>query len=220
MIQNFQFGIPNSESLKVGARRSLLFIAVFIPFNITISAIFNQSLDNLRESFFLSLVNYIPLSILIAFLLSFVKPVPISDQDRVQPNQGVYSTVRSNLYFVLLLTLVLGIFYAFTAQFSVLDSSTGANIVRNTVFALLFGPLFGTIFGGGLAVIQHIGVRRYLSSQSFLPYAWPWQDQKLAYFLDQMVDRFLLHRVGGGWMFIHRYLLEYFADQWKQQNSA
>jgi hypothetical protein len=30
--------------------------------------------------------------------------------------------------------------------------------------------------------------------------------------MDAMAERILLRRVGGGWEFIHRYLLEYFAS--------
>jgi hypothetical protein len=32
-------------------------------------------------------------------------------------------------------------------------------------------------------------------------------------YLDEMAARVLLRRVGGGWMFMHRYLREYFAAQ-------
>ena len=37
-------------------------------------------------------------------------------------------------------------------------------------------------------------------------------DKKLIAFLDAMADRLILRRVGGGWIFIHRTLLEYFAE--------
>jgi hypothetical protein len=36
--------------------------------------------------------------------------------------------------------------------------------------------------------------------------------RELVPFLDAMADRILLHRVGGGYIFIHRMLMEYFAE--------
>lgn len=40
----------------------------------------------------------------------------------------------------------------------------------------------------------------------------PFSDKKLTAFLDTMTDRLIPRRVGGGWIFIHRTLLEYFAE--------
>jgi hypothetical protein len=83
------------------------------------------------------------------------------------------------------------------------------------LFGLVFGPFFGLLFGllpyGGNAVIQHYALRFLLTRQGILPY--PFRDRRLVAYLDAMADRILLRRVGGGWVFIHRYLLEYFASQ-------
>ena len=38
------------------------------------------------------------------------------------------------------------------------------------------------------------------------------QDSVLTDLLDNMAELALLHRIGGGWVFIHDYLLDYFAN--------
>jgi len=49
-----------------------------------------------------------------------------------------------------------------------------------------------------------------LARQGVLPF--PFRDRDLIAYLDAMAERLLLRRVGGGWMFIHRVLLDYFAE--------
>ena len=57
---------------------------------------------------------------------------------------------------------------------------------------------------GGLACIQHSLVRYLLFRSGVVPWNY-------AHFLDHAADRILLRKVGGGYIFIHRLLLEHFA---------
>ncbi|MEM7118484.1 MAG: NACHT domain-containing protein [Chloroflexota bacterium] len=76
----------------------------------------------------------------------------------------------------------------------------------------LIGGLSIGFFGyGGTAVIQHYTVRYLLSRANTLPRPF-FSDEKLIAFLDAMAERMILRRVGGGWIFIHQTLLEYFAE--------
>jgi hypothetical protein len=72
------------------------------------------------------------------------------------------------------------------------------------------GEIAGLFRYGGDAVIRHYSLRWMLTRANILPY--PFSDRRLVAFLDAMNDRILLRRVGGGWTFTHRYLLNYFAD--------
>jgi hypothetical protein len=71
------------------------------------------------------------------------------------------------------------------------------------IFELFFGLAGGLVFGGH-ACLQHLVVRVLLAARGVAP---------LHYirFLDDMTERLLLRRVGGGCIFIHRLLLEHFA---------
>ncbi|GCA76726.1 hypothetical protein MiTe_03575 [Microcystis aeruginosa NIES-2520] len=69
---------------------------------------------------------------------------------------------------------------------------------------LRWGVLLGLIFGGGLACIRHFTLRFILHRNNYIPWNY-------ARFLDYASDRIFLQKVGGGYIFVHRMLLEHFA---------
>jgi hypothetical protein len=69
---------------------------------------------------------------------------------------------------------------------------------------LRWGLLLGLIFGGGLACIRHFTLRFILHRNNYIPWNY-------ARFLDYASDRIFLQKVGGGYIFVHRMLLEHFA---------
>ena len=76
---------------------------------------------------------------------------------------------------------------------------------------LLFGVIFGTVVGlkyGGKAAIQHYYLRWLLARYNYLPN--PFWD--LVPFLDYSTDLLFLRKVGGGYIFAHRLLMEHFAE--------
>jgi hypothetical protein len=79
---------------------------------------------------------------------------------------------------------------------------------HDSTSGLVYGALGGLCIGlwyGGLDVIQHFLVRFLLWRAGSLPW-------RLAPFLDYAVEELhFLQKVGGGYIFVHRYLLEHFA---------
>jgi hypothetical protein len=65
--------------------------------------------------------------------------------------------------------------------------------------------LFAGLAGGGLACIQHFVLRIMLWRNGSAPL-------RYVRFLDYATDRIFLRKVGGGYIFVHRLLLEYFAS--------
>jgi DNA polymerase III delta prime subunit len=134
---------------------------------------------------------------LISGLLEFSRSQQITRRIK-QPNQGV----RQSAWNSLRMGLIFGI------------GGLIFGLIDGLIFGLFSGLIFGLIFGlikyGGLAVIQHYSLRWLLARAGVLPF--PFRDRRLIAFLDAMHERILLRRVGGGWIFIHRSLLEYFAD--------
>jgi len=80
-----------------------------------------------------------------------------------------------------------------------------------TLHALFWGLVNGAIpalavglYFGGAAFVQHFVLRCLLWCAGCIPFNY-------ARFLDYAAERILLRKVGGGYIFIHRLLLEYFA---------
>jgi hypothetical protein len=68
---------------------------------------------------------------------------------------------------------------------------------------VIYGIIGGIIFGGS-ASLPHLILRGFLIYNGF---AW-----RYIRFLDEATERLFLRRAGGGYIFVHRLLLDYFAD--------
>jgi hypothetical protein len=78
-------------------------------------------------------------------------------------------------------------------------------------FGLAYGLILGSatglisgLRGGGIACIEHFALRLLLWNAGCSPWNYP-------RFLDYAAERILLRKVGGGYIFTHRLLLEYMA---------
>jgi hypothetical protein len=69
---------------------------------------------------------------------------------------------------------------------------------------IILGLAIGMIVGG-LACLEHLGVRIALWIEGSAPF-------RYVRFLDEASDRLLLRRAGPAYMFVHGLLLEYLAD--------
>jgi hypothetical protein len=69
------------------------------------------------------------------------------------------------------------------------------------------------LWAGAQASLQHLILRILLVRNR----AAPW---KYIRFLDEATDRLFLRKVGGGYVFVHRLLLDYFADLQEDRAKA
>lgn len=122
--------------------------------------------------------------------------------DRVSPNQGVRHSEQNALYMSLIWALILGLMGGFIGWLN--DKSIFW--IGNW---LLIGIIVGLLLYGGQPFIQHFMLRWFLARAEIVPF--PFSDSRYIAFLDAMAGRIFLRRVGGGWIFVHRSLLEYFA---------
>jgi DNA polymerase III delta prime subunit len=131
---------------------------------------------------------------------------------RIVPNQGIRLSVRNGLFMGLISAGVSGVF-AFLAVLlrNVLsDPHYATNIsyeIEGLMAALIVGLAGGLLVGllnGWLAYIRHTVLRILLSRAGVIPSNYPG-------FLDEAAARILLRKVGGGYIFIHRLLLDYFV---------
>ncbi len=145
----------------------------------------------------------------------------IEDQDRQSLNQGVRrSTLNSTIIGLLSGAIIGGLgFLGYWLSYVLneglskglsygLDDglSTGLGSALSVVWLFaIAGGLVGWAVSGGWAVLRHVVLRWVLHRR----HVFPWHAQA---FLNDATARILLCRVGGGYSFIHRLLLEYFAN--------
>ena len=127
----------------------------------------------------------------------------------VTPNQGIIASLRMALAIGigvgLAFWMILGVLMALVA-----GGETIATILRDiTIQGFAWGVPLGLIAAlryGGFAVLKHYTLRLLLLRSGVLPHP-------LIPFLDYAARLVLLRRVGGGYMFIHRIVLEHVAAQ-------
>jgi serine/threonine protein kinase len=109
------------------------------------------------------------------------------------PNQGIWQSAKNALMF---------------AAIAIQIPMIVAWVIGGTkvLFWALFGLAFGLATGGGEACIKHGVLRLVLWGDRAIPWNY-------ARFLDYATDRIFLQKVGGGYIFIHRLLLEHFATR-------
>lgn len=119
----------------------------------------------------------------------------ILEKSKSIPNQGIWETAKNSLIYGLILSLA----------FSLLNVlSTGLYNYSNLYSGLSYAFL-GIWIGGGAACLQHFILRFILYRMGHIPWNY-------ARFLDYAAEHLFLQKVGGGYIFIHRMLLEHFAS--------
>jgi DNA polymerase III delta prime subunit len=123
---------------------------------------------------------------------------------RLQPNQGIWQSGRNAVTF----GLGMGLFSAVAMGLvDILFRGENFDEAFSPISLFMVGTLFGllaAVIGGGKAVIQHVLLRNMLYQNGTMPWNY-------ARFLRYCCDRIFLQKVGGGYIFIHRLLLEHFA---------
>lgn len=141
--------------------------------------------------------------------------------------QSVIATVVA----FVLIVLFLGIFVGISHQSSISTRTKYNEGLRETV---ILGTTIGLIAGlttnfltidGGFSIFMsivagligglgdsynHIFLRIILYQNNLAP-------KRFDTFLEHVIERRIMRRVGGSAIFIHRYILEYFADEWQRK---
>jgi eukaryotic-like serine/threonine-protein kinase len=128
---------------------------------------------------------------------------------KMMPNQGIWRSLRSAVRVGVAVWLFVGLPIGLTSAtawrlFYLPEGATRTGLITGLGLGLAFG-LAIALFFGGLACVQHF-VLRVLLYQSR---AIPWNYVR---FLDYCAERIFLRKVGGGYIFVHRMLMEYFAS--------
>ena len=143
----------------------------------------------------------------------------ISEQieESTYPGQRLKQTMANTVLFMLvfgvvsglLFGVVLGVIYELNLRYSLgLSYQLSYGPIQSLILGSIIG-LLGALFSGsmrvGRALLQHFYLRLLLEHYHVLP-------ERIIFFLDYAVDLIFLRRVGGSYIFVHRLLMEHFAE--------
>jgi NACHT domain len=114
-------------------------------------------------------------------------------QHKQKPNQGIFRSALNGVMIGISSSLIIGV-----------PTGMFFGVSNGKFFGVFGGELLGLIFGGN-AVLRHFALRFTLYRKRYTPWNY-------ARFLDYATERLFMQKVGGGYIFIHRMLLEHFAE--------
>lgn len=138
-------------------------------------------------------------------------------QQRTKPNQGIWQSARNACVLALIGGLVDGLLTAVAGELG--NSLSGElssglpGALDNGLSVIHRGALIGGLIGGGSACLRHFSLRLMLRRIGYAPWNY-------AEFLDFASERRLTRKVGGGYVFFHRMLLEHFARMDRSQKPS
>ncbi|MGH7528402.1 MAG: hypothetical protein ACREMX_17035, partial [Gemmatimonadales bacterium] len=120
---------------------------------------------------------------------------------KASPNQGIELSIRNAALGGVVTGAQVGVLLgAIVTLFLGPREGLNAGLVGGLFFGLL-----GGLWDGGLDVIRHYTLRLTLAARGYAPLDY-------ARFLDHAAALVFVQRAGGGYLFVHRLLLEHFAD--------
>lgn len=154
--------------------------------------------------------------ILVGILTSGWSSSIIDDRRQLaKPNAGIRRSLRNAIFAACVFGPVGGVVSGLVSGLAFWASGIREWYVLGLGFAIVFTLTFALEFitvYGGLAVLGHYLLRWYLWRRKLIPWHY-------AAFLDSASELILLRKLGEGYMFIHRLLLDHFADKSTHTNT-
>ncbi|MCU0524253.1 MAG: hypothetical protein MUF72_05460 [Elainella sp. Prado103] len=136
------------------------------------------------------------LGLILGFIIGIIHAIKGSEiEAKAIPNQGIRRAAVNAGIITVISWLILGMVIL---NFFPMGIQSKTSIIT-------WGLIWGLLFGGGINVIQHYNLRVLLWMRDRVPL-------NLVRLLDYASERIFLQKVGGGYIFIHRMLLEHFAE--------
>jgi hypothetical protein len=126
-------------------------------------------------------------------------------EETTTPNQGIRRSLKNSS-----IGMGSGLFIGLVAGM-VLEVNLTAS--SGLFLGLVVGPIVGLFLGlvlGGYVVLNHYILRFLLYGTGYMPWNY-------VRFLDYCTDLIFLRRVGGGYIFVHRLLMEHFAAMYPEE---
>jgi Effector-associated domain 10/NACHT domain len=216
-VEYFKFNINRQtwKKYKIGLMAGSI-TGLIVSAMITIVVCFNA---NISTGIAVGIFGILIVTPITALTMSFILGMNQDLKIRFNPNQGIINSCKAIIFISLFSYPFSVVFNSLYVLRSSLQNLTNSNnfpnilshqIVQASLIASLapgihHSLLFGLFFGGGLACVQHLSTRLLLWQRGIIPW-------NFAHFLNYCVERRLLLRVGGSYRFLHRELLDHFAQ--------
>jgi hypothetical protein len=133
---------------------------------------------------------------------------------RTFPNQGIWKSAIHAIIFAAIGAGIVGLAYQFNDVISASNRSVNPfhkiYLIRTTSFLSVMAGIVCGYIPAGIACLRHFSLRLVLYYNGCIPWNY-------ARFLDYATERIFLQKVGGGYIFIHRMLMEHFANMELEQ---
>jgi tetratricopeptide (TPR) repeat protein len=189
-------------------RKNILIQGIFVGIFIWIVSLINHILTSLIIQLTLMFLFF---TFLFGFILSCLFGIigaVVGVQDSVDIQKEVVSVnpVKKALVNSIILTvigglisgLIIGGLYFLSGSSPILEKNKDSFITLTTILGIFSAQVVG------FACIQHLSLRLLLYRYNYI--AWNY-----THFLEYATERIFLQKVGGGYIFVHRLLLEHFA---------
>lgn len=133
----------------------------------------------------------------------------LQEHSLTRPNEGIRRSWYNAVIAAALLGSIGGVMSGIVCgiSFGLIGQLPGWPVLAGG-FAIAFGIIFSFYFlmiRGGIAFLEHYLLRYHLWRSGVIPL-------RYVHFLNYAANRILLHSIGGGYMFVHRLFLDYFAS--------
>jgi Effector-associated domain 7 len=161
-------------------------------------------------------VMFVISSLYFAYVYGFRKALTRDTIDKTSiPNERVWRSGKSGVLASLFYGGVAAICMGLAGLLFKMPEGTPFRQDALTVVTLniIIVTTIGTFLSyGGAAFIEHMAIRVLLYNHNLVP--WKYKE-----FLEYCVDRILMRRVGGGYVFVHRMLLDHLADKYEEEHG-
>jgi hypothetical protein len=151
------------------------------------------------------LIGMLIIGLIGGLIFGLVKGLKSDLTTKFKPNQGIWASLTNTLFMTVLITVIFSIIRILLFFFNPTLYKLIEDINRLLNFSQIIAFFFGLLSGGGLACIKHVSLRLVLWRSGYIPWNY-------AQFLNLAAQRRLIQQVGGRYRFIHRLLLDHFAN--------
>jgi hypothetical protein len=211
---NFQWLDKKDQSLSAFADKYLIALVIITNLGIIAATLLGLS-KGLRFNWSVWLVGGLFAGLIIGFSLGWSLSIGIGFQSIKSGFETDLKEKDDDKKIIQMLLLTILVWAVFTLVYK-LNIKSVDGMSGGLIWGLVFGGALGLILGSSITILYltlYYEVLFLIVYRGYLPF-------RLVPFLDHCVDLIFLRRVGGGYIFVHRLLMEHFAEMYVETPTS